>query len=1034
MSLQHSGSVGWLATACLLVYSASGVAKAGIGDKTPFWLEAPQQDEMPARWRKEFLVDAEVKTATLRVTADFAWLLLTVNGERFAPIRPYDPVEEIDVSRLLSVGENRLGLESTSLPGPSAVAARLEIETVDGERLVIDSDSSWQHEQGIGTLTEAKTVTKGRVDARRFGLNRLPDIDAFAEYNQWKEALPPEVEVNGDSADSIPNIAEEKLSPLPPGFHIERLRTAAADEGSWVSMAVDERGRIVVAREEKGLLRISLPEQGGGELAVEVIDETLEECRGLAFRDGDLFANANRSKALYRLRDTTGDDRYDEITLLQATDGSTGHGRNDLALGPDGKIHAIHGDSVLVPENATLHTVAEPEGEAPQHLGHWARTDGEQAGDWQVLCRGLRNPYGIDFNEDGEAFTYDADNEGDVGLPFYRPTRINHLVSGANYGWHQQRGNTRSLPVYAPDTVPTTFDVGRGSPTAVKFGTRSNFPEYWKNALFALDWAYGRIIAVHLTPRGASYYGSGEVFLEGRPLNVTDLDFLPDGSMVFVTGGRKTQSALYRVRYDGDAAVTQEVGQQAKARAEYSEKMRALRRELEAFHGTVADGAVDTVWPHLGSEDPWIRNAARVALESQPIERWRERAFHDVADDSQKVPLVINPITSEHRRPTTAEIERRGLTAMLSLARLGTARDRKQLVQHVVGGDYYRGGFPTGPLLATLRILELCSGEFHSRVRRDFESSVRGGKGPKTEFFDNLGREECRVLSLIGSPQAVSFGLQRMASADDQMERLHYLEMLSEAPVGWDEPSRQRFFQALIAAERSSLGDRFMAAFFGDLKRHALANIADGDERNRYADLLEAASKQEAALAEAAVPQPEPSAFVKHWLLADFPQAELEQKLKSPDRNPAAGESAFSAALCAHCHVFATQGRPVGPDLTTVGRRFSPVDLLESILEPSKVVAEAHRMVSLTLKDGSAVSGRIVGDDFRQSLLTLAVNPFDPAQQTQIAKGDIQESEESLLSPMPTGLVDTLSESDLLDLLAWLISGAEKTDQPGVFR
>lgn len=189
---------------------------------------------------------------------------------------------------------------------------------------------------------------------------------------------------------------------------------------------------------------------------------------------------------------------------------------------------------------------------APRELGHWASTDsdGQQ---WTNRTRGLRNPYGIDFNTDGEAFTYDADNEGDVGLPFYRPTRINHLVSGANYGWHQDRGNTRNLTVYAPDTVPTTYDVGRGSPTAVKFGTRSQFPTPWKQSLFALDWAYGRIVAVHLIPRGASYYGSGEVFLEGRPLNVTDLDFDNRGAMYFVTGGRKTQSALYRIRYTGEA-------------------------------------------------------------------------------------------------------------------------------------------------------------------------------------------------------------------------------------------------------------------------------------------------------------------------------------------------------------------------------------------------------------------------------------------------------------------------------------------------
>ena len=57
-----------------------------------------------------------------------------------------------------------------------------------------------------------------------------------------------------------------------------------------------------------------------------------------------------------------------------------------------------------------------------------------------------------------------------------------------------------------PDNALPTLDIGSGSPTAVAFGTqthvsRRNIDE----ALFVLDWAYGRILAVHLAPRGAGY-------------------------------------------------------------------------------------------------------------------------------------------------------------------------------------------------------------------------------------------------------------------------------------------------------------------------------------------------------------------------------------------------------------------------------------------------------------------------------------------------------------------------------------------------
>ena len=81
------------------------------------------------------------------------------------------------------------------------------------------------------------------------------------------------------------------------------------------------------------------------------MNDTLLECRGLLWAYDSLYANANNSKGLYRLRDTDGDDQFDEVKLLKATPGDVGHGRNDLALGPDGMIYSIHGDDVRLPDD-----------------------------------------------------------------------------------------------------------------------------------------------------------------------------------------------------------------------------------------------------------------------------------------------------------------------------------------------------------------------------------------------------------------------------------------------------------------------------------------------------------------------------------------------------------------------------------------------------------------------------------------------------------------------------------------------------------
>jgi len=935
--------------------------------------KSPSSPVIEASFYKQFVIEDPVESAKIRVAADFCEVTINVNGRSLDRGEPFGANVEIDLSSILSVGTNDIKLLVRSVAGPSAVAALLSVDFKNRETLQVATDETWSP----GELRK-KTKRFGAIDPRRWGLNELPPISAIAEYNQWKDAL----------AEEGAGAIQERLSALPDGFEIERLRTARVDEGSWVNLVFDPKGRLIIGKESKGLLRMTLPVSGAGEIGVEVINDSLEECRGLVFRDGDLFANANRSKAMYRLRDSNDDDQFDEVKLLQETEGSTGHGRNDLALGPDGAIHAIHGDSVSVPENAQRRAAAEPEGEAAKALGHWLRTDGEGRGDWQVLARGLRNPYGVEFNADGEAFTYDADNEGDVGLPFYRPTRINHLVSGANYGWHQLRGNTRSLPVYAPDSVPTTFDVGRGSPTGVKFATGSHFPERYRSALFALDWAYGRIVAVHLTPRGSSYYGSGETFLEGRPLNVTDLDFGPDGAMYFVTGGRKTQSALFRVRHtdvtNGDQAMTV----QSEARQKFSEQSRLQRHKLERYHGQGDSDAVEQLWPYLGSEDPWLRNAARVALESQPVNEWRSKSGRDIDGLA-------------------------GLTAQLALARAGSDADRLAALEHLRGME--RMLWPRTEKLTILRTIEICRDQVIEADPALVEELANWLAEWYPDSDDSINRELCRVLGQLRSPLAVHAGLERMASAAGQMERLHYLEMLSEAPEGWTPARRQRFFRAIVEAERSSLGDRFMVGFFDDVKRHALANVPDDAERAKYVSLLESAGEDRREDYGAA-PARE---FVRHWTVDDFSADELAIGVRTGDKNK--GRELYRAALCNRCHVSGNEGRSVGPDLSTVGRRFSPADLLESIIEPSKVVSEVHRNVTLTLKDNSSVHGRIVGDDFRKSLLTVATNPFDPSDRREVNKADVVESVESPVSPMPPALLDTLSREEVFDLLAWLV-------------
>ena len=165
---------------------------------------------------------------------------------------------------------------------------------------------------------------------------QLPEAN-LNDYNQWKLAL----DANGVAS-------PVSISALP-GYAVEMVRQAGPGEGSWISLAFDPKGRMVVARETKGLLRMTLDAERKTVIRVEEINSELLECRSLLFAHGALYVSANNSLGIYRLKDTDGDDTYDEVKLLKKLEGGTGHGRNGMALGKDGKIYLACGNNVRVP-------------------------------------------------------------------------------------------------------------------------------------------------------------------------------------------------------------------------------------------------------------------------------------------------------------------------------------------------------------------------------------------------------------------------------------------------------------------------------------------------------------------------------------------------------------------------------------------------------------------------------------------------------------------------------------------------------------
>jgi hypothetical protein len=535
------------------------------------------------------------------------------------------------------------------------------------------------------------------------------------------------------------------------------------------------------------MLRITLTRAGQVD-KIESILVPLREAMGLCYAQDSLYVNGKGpdGPGLYRLVDANRNDQFEtnEVRLLKQFEGQGEHGYHAVVAGPDGMIYVMNGNHTKVPagvatnsphknfqEDFLLPRMWDANGHAVGILapgGYILRTD-PKGKNWELLLGGFRNSYDFDFNADGEMFTFDSDMEWDWGLPWYRPTRINHCVLSGESGWRSGAGN---WPDYYADSLPATLNLGLGSPTGIKFGTKSKFPQQYKSALYALDWSYGRIFAVHLKPDGASYAAAAEVFLKGKPLNLTDLEFGKDGAMYFITGGRETQSGLYRVSYDkentGGVAATREA-RPAPARAELKRaaKARDLRHKLESFHGKKDPKAVAVAWPHLASADVFIRYAARLAIEWQDVESWRQRALGETNTQA-------------------------GLTALLALARCGGRETQHDLLLALKKFPF--AGLTEAQQLEKLRILQL-SFIRQGRPAPDMAQLAVEKLNPLyPAASDPLNRELVQLLIYLDAPGVVPKTLALMEQTTTLEQQAHYIYYLRNVKTGWTLGEREKYF------------------------------------------------------------------------------------------------------------------------------------------------------------------------------------------------------------------------------------------------
>jgi putative heme-binding domain-containing protein len=276
----------------------------------------------------------------------------------------------------------------------------------------------------------------------------------------------------------------------------------------------------------------------------------------------------------------------------------------------------------------------------------------------------------------------------------------------------------------------------------------------------------------------------------------------------------------------------------------------------------------------------------------------------------------------------------------------------------------------------------------------------------------------CETLVYLQSPTAAAKGIALLKSAPTQEEQIEYARSLRMLKAGWTTALRTEQFEWFLKAANYRGGASF-EKFLEFIRTDAEASLG-ADEKTALQTVLAKKPERKSPLAQMA------EAFAGRTNLTDWKLDTLaplvERGLKKRDFEH--GRKMFGAAGCFACHRFGNEGGMTGPDLTGAGGRYSPRDLLDQVLNPSKEINEQFVPMVITKNDGDTVTGMIVnlnGDN-----VMVNTDPANPFQQETIDRKKVKSIEPSKVSPMPEGLLQLLTAEEVADLTAYVLAGGDR--------
>jgi putative heme-binding domain-containing protein len=411
-----------------------------------------------------------------------------------------------------------------------------------------------------------------------------------------------------------------------------------------------------------------------------------------------------------------------------------------------------------------------------------------------------------------------------------------------------------------------------------------------------------------------------------------------------------------------------------------------------------------------------VRYAARVAIERQPANLWAARAL-------------------KQTEPWAA------LESAVALARVGGAERQNDVLALLRRLDFPK--LTEGQQLALVRAYQLTIARSGVPSGEALAQSIAQLDAAFPAKTNDLNRELSRTLVALGAPGAVPKTMQLMATAkDDEVswlstermarndrygpkflrtgdahpntQQIAYAYALRFAKTGWTPELRRTFF-AWFAATGPWQGGNQFRGFLDAIRSDALANVTDPAERKTLSALSTPAIVP--AAAQNIVP---PSGPGKDYTV-DEVTAFAKDGMTGLDFKR--GRDMFISAGCQACHRLGNEGGGIGPDLTGAGNRYTLRDLVENIVEPSKVISDQYESSIIELKNGAVINGRVTGEE--GGMLQVAANPAAPGEIAEVRNADIRNRKVSPTSLMPPGLINSMNKDEIRSLIGYILSAGD---------